>query len=122
MGGFETEVLTTRKYLKSLTEVPGTWIDCVRQQHASGKPALDLNSSVRDTCGRWKRLSVTVHGVRTALTRQERRFPWRGMPAKSRFLRGWLRNTLFYRVATPWTGTSELTGHHSVTFNLRFRA
>ncbi len=46
-------------------------------------------------------LSVTVHRVRTALRRQERRFLRRSIPAKSRFLRGAPRNTLFYRVATP---------------------
>ena len=31
MGRFETEILTTRKNLKSLMDLPGMWIDSVGQ-------------------------------------------------------------------------------------------
>ncbi len=52
MNRFETEILTTRKNLKSLMDVPGKWIDRVRQYRALDKLILDLNSSVSQTYGR----------------------------------------------------------------------
>jgi len=52
---FETEILTTRKNLKSLMDVPGKWIDRVRQHRALDKLILDLDSSVSKTYGRRER-------------------------------------------------------------------
>ena len=42
MGRFETEILTTRKNLKSLMDLPGMWIDRVAQQRSLDKLILDL--------------------------------------------------------------------------------
>ena len=55
MSRFETEFLTTRKNLKSLMDVPGNWIDRVRQRRAFDELILDLNSSVTETYGRRER-------------------------------------------------------------------
>ncbi len=52
---FETQILTTRKNLKSLMDVPGKWIDRVGQRRSLDKPILDLNSSVSETYGRRER-------------------------------------------------------------------
>ena len=52
MGRFETEILTTRKNLKSLMDLPGMWIDRVRQHRSLDKLILDLDSSVSETYGR----------------------------------------------------------------------
>ena len=57
MNRFETEILTTRKNLKSLMDVPGKWINRVRQHRDFDKLILDLNSSVSQTYGRRERLS-----------------------------------------------------------------
>ena len=55
MNRFETEILTTRRNLKSLMDLPEKWIDRVRQRRALGKLILDLNSSVSETYGRRER-------------------------------------------------------------------
>ncbi len=55
MNRFETEILTTRKNLKSLMDVPGKWIDRVRQHRFLDKLILDLISSVSETYGRRER-------------------------------------------------------------------
>ena len=52
MGRFETEILTTRKNLKSLMNLPGLWIDRVGQHRSFDKLILDLDSSVSETYGR----------------------------------------------------------------------
>ncbi|MCK4342829.1 MAG: hypothetical protein KAY37_14020 [Phycisphaerae bacterium] len=52
MGRFETEILTTRKNLKSLMDVPGKWIYRAGQRRSLDKLILDLNSSVSKTYGR----------------------------------------------------------------------
>ena len=49
---FETEILTTRKNLKSLMDVPGKWIDRAGQRRSLDKLILDLDSSVSETYGR----------------------------------------------------------------------
>ncbi|UCC30372.1 MAG: transposase [Phycisphaerales bacterium] len=43
MSRVETEMLTTRKNLKSLMDVPGKWIDRVRQGRSLDKLIFDLN-------------------------------------------------------------------------------
>ena len=52
MGRFETEILTTRKNLNSLMDLPGMWLDIVRQHRSLDKLILDLDSSVSETYGR----------------------------------------------------------------------
>jgi hypothetical protein len=49
MRRFETEILTARKDLKALMNLPGMWIDHVRQQTAGAQIILDLDSSVSET-------------------------------------------------------------------------
>ena len=48
---FKTQILATRKNLKSLLDVPGKWIDRVRRRHALDKLILDLDSSDSETYG-----------------------------------------------------------------------
>ena len=43
MARFETEILTTRKNLKSLMDLSGMWIDRVRQHRSLDKLILDLD-------------------------------------------------------------------------------
>ena len=52
MARFETEILTPRKNLKSLMDLPGMWIDRVRQHRSLDKLILDLDSSVSEAYGR----------------------------------------------------------------------
>ena len=52
---FETEILTSRKNLKSLMDVPGKWIERIRRRRSLDKLILDLNSSVSQTYGRQER-------------------------------------------------------------------
>ena len=52
MGRFEPEILTIRKNLKSLMDLPGMWIDHVRQYRSLDKLILDLDISVSETYGR----------------------------------------------------------------------
>ena len=56
MTRFETEILTTRKNLKSLMDVPGKWIDRAGQHRPLDKLIFDLDSSVNETHGRRERL------------------------------------------------------------------
>jgi hypothetical protein len=51
MGRFETEILTTRRNRKALMNLPGMWIDGVRQRRPLDKLILDLDSSVSETYG-----------------------------------------------------------------------
>ena len=51
MGRFETEVLTQPKNLAVLTELPGRWIDRVRERKPVGEIILDMDSSVSETYG-----------------------------------------------------------------------
>ena len=69
MSRFETEILTTRKNLKSLVNVPGKWIDHVRQDGALDKLILDLTTSVSETRGiaHLKRDGTTIHRIRALL-------------------------------------------------------
>jgi len=46
MSRFETQILTTRKNLKSLTDLAGMWIDHVGQHRSLDKLTLDLLSGI----------------------------------------------------------------------------
>ena len=63
MGRFEMEILTTRKNLKSLMDLPGMWFDSVGQHRSSDKLILDLDSSVSETCGRQESSAYNGHFV-----------------------------------------------------------
>ena len=52
----ETEILTTRKNLKSMMDVLGKWIDRVCQRRSLDKLILDPNSSLSETYGRREHL------------------------------------------------------------------
>ncbi len=51
MGRFETEMLSSRKNLKELMDLPGTWIDLVQKCVPLDKLILDLDSSQSETYG-----------------------------------------------------------------------
>ena len=55
MSRFETEILTTRKNLKSLMDVPGKWIDRAGERRSLDKLILDLDNSGSETDGRRER-------------------------------------------------------------------
>ena len=61
MGRFETEILTTRRNLKSLMDLAGMWIDRVRQHRSLDKLILDLDSSVSETYGRQEGSAYNGH-------------------------------------------------------------
>jgi hypothetical protein len=52
MRRFETEILTARTNRKTLINLPGMWIDRVRDRRTLDKLILDLDSSISDTYGR----------------------------------------------------------------------
>jgi hypothetical protein len=51
MGRFETEVLTQPRNLSALMNLPGKWIDRLRQRKGVRQIILDLDSSVSETYG-----------------------------------------------------------------------
>jgi hypothetical protein len=51
MSRFETEILSSRKNLTVLMDMPGTWIDLVQARVPLEKLILDLDSSVSETHG-----------------------------------------------------------------------
>ena len=55
MSRFETEIPRARKNLNSSMNVPGQWMDRVRQRRSLDKLILDLNSSVSETYRRRER-------------------------------------------------------------------
>jgi hypothetical protein len=61
MGRFETEILTTRKNLKALMNLPGMWVDRIRQRRSLDKLILDLDSSVSETYGRQEGSAYNGH-------------------------------------------------------------
>jgi len=69
MGRFETEILTIRKNLKGMMDLPGNWIDRAGQHRAFDKLILDLDSSVSETYGRreradqWRGAKQSVHCI-----------------------------------------------------------
>jgi hypothetical protein len=61
MGRFETEILTARRNGRALMNLPGKWIDRVRQRRALDKLVLDLDSSVSETYGRQEGSAYNGH-------------------------------------------------------------
>jgi len=61
MGRLETEILTARRNRKALMNLPGKWIDRVRQRRALDKLILDLDSSVSETYGRQEGSAYNGH-------------------------------------------------------------
>ena len=61
MGRFETEILTTSKNLKALMNLPGMWVDRIRQRRPLDKLILDLDSSVSETYGRQEGSAYNGH-------------------------------------------------------------
>jgi hypothetical protein len=61
MGRFETEILTARRNRRALMNLPGKWIDRVRQRRALDKLILDLDSSVSETYGRQEGSAYNGH-------------------------------------------------------------
>ena len=53
-------------WLKSLMDVPGKWIDRVRQRRSLDKLILDLESSVNQTYGRRERPGSLARSVQCA--------------------------------------------------------
>jgi len=51
MGRFETEILTQPKNLEFLMNLPGTWVDQVRENRPQKQIILDMDSSVSPTYG-----------------------------------------------------------------------
>ncbi|MBN1490013.1 MAG: IS1380 family transposase [Phycisphaerae bacterium] len=51
MGRFETEMLSSRKNLTALMDLPGTWVDSVHECAPLDKLILDLDSSQSETYG-----------------------------------------------------------------------
>ncbi len=51
MGRFETEVLTEPLHLDALMDLPGKWVDRVRERKPIRELILDLDSSVSETYG-----------------------------------------------------------------------
>ena len=86
MGRFETEMLTQPKNLQALMDLPGKWIDRVRQRQPSDKIILDLDSSVSETYGRAGRLglqrALRMHLLPPAVLLQPVRRPGAGLAAQ----------------------------------------
>jgi hypothetical protein len=61
MGRFETEILTTTTNLKALMNLPGMWVDRIRQRRPLDKLILDLDSSVSETYGRQEGSAYNGH-------------------------------------------------------------
>jgi hypothetical protein len=61
MGRFETEILTSRRNRKALMNLPGQWIDRVRQGRNLDKLILDMDSSVSETYGRQEGSAYNGH-------------------------------------------------------------
>jgi hypothetical protein len=61
MGRFETEILTAQENRQALMNLPGVWIDRVRQRRAVNKLILDLDSSVSETYGRQEGSAYNGH-------------------------------------------------------------
>jgi len=52
MGCSETDILTAKKNLKALMDLPGTCIDRAAERRALNKSNCDMDSSGRQTCAR----------------------------------------------------------------------
>ena len=61
MGRFETAWLTSEANLAALTNLSGTWIDCVHARKPPTAIALDMDSSVSETHGAQERSAYNGH-------------------------------------------------------------
>jgi hypothetical protein len=61
MGRFETTVLTWPENLEALIDLPGKWIDQLRQRKPKREIILDLDSSVSETYGRQEGSAYNGH-------------------------------------------------------------
>jgi hypothetical protein len=61
MGRFETDILAQKANLQALRDLPGLWIDQVREDKPFDKLILDLDSSVSPTHGRQEGSSYNGH-------------------------------------------------------------
>jgi hypothetical protein len=61
----DPEILTTRKNLRPLMDVPEKWIDRAGQRRAFDKLILDVDSSASENHGRRERLRVARPGQST---------------------------------------------------------
>ena len=60
IGRFETDVLTHPDNLTALMNMPGKWVDRIRQRRATKKLILDMDSSVSETFGQQEGRCTTV--------------------------------------------------------------
>ena len=58
---FETEVLTHPDNLAALMNMPGEWVDLIRQRHSLKKLILDMDSSVSETYGQQEGTAYNGH-------------------------------------------------------------
>jgi hypothetical protein len=61
MGRFETEVLTDTYHVDVLTDLPGKWIDRVRERRPIRELILDMDSSVSETYGEQEGTAYNGH-------------------------------------------------------------
>jgi len=61
MGRFETAILTRPENLEALVDLPGQWIDRLRQRKPKREIILDLDSSVSETYGRQEGSAYNGH-------------------------------------------------------------
>jgi len=61
VGRFETEALTDDENLAVLMDLPGSWIDRVRERRRTGEIVLDMDSSVSPTHGRQEGAAYNGH-------------------------------------------------------------
>jgi hypothetical protein len=61
VGRFETDVLTHPDNLAALMNIPGQWVDRVRQRRAINKLILDMDSSVSETWGQQEGTAYNGH-------------------------------------------------------------
>ncbi len=61
MGRFETAVLTRTENLEALMDLPGKWIDRLRQQKPNREIILDMASSVSETYGQQEGSAYNGH-------------------------------------------------------------
>jgi hypothetical protein len=61
VGRFETDVLTHRHNLAALMNMPGLWVDLVRQRRPISKLILDMDSSVSETYGQQEGTAYNGH-------------------------------------------------------------
>ena len=58
---FETQVLTHPDNLAALMNMPGEWVDLIRQRHSLKKLILDMDSSVSETYGQQEGTAYNGH-------------------------------------------------------------